>query len=235
MLIKTNKGIDLDQLRKKPKLSPDEVNVDKNVKASLKSSASSTVHKGFNTKAVKDQQFTKKTSTRDNSGSIKLTQKELQGFYEDCRRLDNVLKNSKALMKQLQQYHTQVKTIFPEFADLHKKLDNASWNVKAYMKLGEDRGKPTPKFVTSTQEDDLPQVVRDYKKVNAKRKQKEVTYDSDEGSIRSGSDVHFSDEDDEIDSDSVYDPDNTQTQSTQSTGLSTGSVVSPVYECNEFV
>jgi hypothetical protein len=94
------------------------------------------------------------------------------------------------------------------------------------MKLGEERSKPQVKFVTSTQDDDLSQVVRGYKKADKKRKRAESSRDSDNGSIKSGSDVHFSDDDDTIDSDSVYDPDNTQNQSSQSTVPSTASCVS---------
>jgi len=179
-------------------------------------------------KVIEQNKMCSKTVVHKNNvdGGIILHPKELKGFYEDCRRLDNVLKTSKALMRQIQNHHNQTKAIFPEFVDVHKKLENAAWNVKAYMKLGEERSKPQPKFITSTQEDDLSQIVRGYKKEDKKRKRVEKTYDSDNGSIRSGSDVHFSDEDDEIESDSVYDPDNTQNPSSQSTVPSTSTYVS---------
>ena len=159
---------------------------------------------------------------------ILLHPKELKGFYEDCRRIENVFKSSKAMMKQIQQNVNQIRAVFPEFVDLNKKLENAAWNVKAYIKLGEDRCQPEEGFITSTQDDEQAHIVKSYRKEDKKRKRSDSTYDSDNGSIRSQSDAVFSDEDDTIESDSVYDPDNTQTQSTQSTAVSNVSVVSEI-------
>jgi hypothetical protein len=221
VLVKTSKGLDLNQLKHNHKKTEDDA-----------ASWPNAQPEGFPKKNQKKdtEQLRKPIKvTYPHKDPIVLTQKEKKAFYEDCRRLDNVLKSSKSIMKQIQHHNNQIKALFPEIADVHKKFENAAWNVKAYMKLGEEKGKPNTKFVTSTQEDDLSQVVREYKRGDRKRQKVEESYDSENGSIRSGSDAHFSDEEDEIESDSVYDPDNTQTQSTQSTGESCDSVVTPEY------